>query len=107
MGPISQYTQRWLTEQGIPLGEPVRFPIPVREADFWTAQHIIAVKEAEHRPMMEKYFPHWTNRVEFWTIHDLDAAEPHEAIPLLVQQVDSLAAKLKASFSKNSNVSSH
>ena len=95
VGPISQYTERWLKEQNIPLAEPIRFPIPVQEADFWRAQHIVAVKEAEHRAMMDKYFPHWTNRVQFWNIHDLDAAEPHHAIPELIKHVDQFMQQLR------------
>lgn len=95
VGPISQHTKSWLQRQQIPLPEPVRFPIPVQEADFWKSNYLVAVKEAEHRPLMVEAFPHWTDRVEFWSIHDLDFAEPEEAIPLLVQQVDQLYEKLR------------
>lgn len=95
VGPISQYTQQWLKEQGIPLSEPIRFPIPVQEADFWRATHIIAVKEAEHRNMVQKYFPHWADRVRFWNIHDLDAAEPQHAIPELVRHVEEFMQQLR------------
>ena len=36
---------------------------------------MIAIKEAEHRPLIGKRFPHWVNRVEYWHIHDIDQAE--------------------------------
>ena len=35
----------------------VRLPLPVSEADLAAADRIIAVKEAEHRPMFEAKFP--------------------------------------------------
>ena len=89
-GPLSPHTISWLRGQGIPLPEPLRLPEMVQEADFWRAQRIIAVKEAEHRPLMEERFPHWSDRVEYWSIHDLDVATPAAAIPQLVAKVDQL-----------------
>jgi protein-tyrosine phosphatase len=93
-GPLSPHTERWLKQQGIPLPQPLRFPIPVQEADFWTAKQIVAVKEAEHKPLMLEHFPHWHSRSTYWNIHDLDAAEPQDAIPVLIRHVDDLIAKL-------------
>jgi protein-tyrosine phosphatase len=93
-GPISPYTLQWLKTENITLPEIMRMPQPVQEADFWTAQHVIAVKEAEHRPLMEANFPHWAQKVEYWTIHDLDAADPLDAIPELIRAVDRLRTNL-------------
>lgn len=93
-GAISPYTLKWLEEQRIPLPEIMRMPIPVQEADFWKADRVIAVKEQEHRAMIEANFPHWQKKVEYWTIHDLDAADPLDAIPELVRAVDRLRASL-------------
>jgi protein-tyrosine phosphatase len=95
-GPLSAHTKAWLAQQGINPAEPHRMPIPVLEADFWSADHIVAVKEAEHRSFMTELFPHWADRVEYWHIHDLDAATPDEAIPELVAHVERLFARLTA-----------
>lgn len=95
IGPLSPHTRSWLTAQKIPLADPLGVPTPVKEADFWNANHIVAVKEAEHRPLMEKYFPHWAERVEYWHVHDLDAATPEDAIPGLVDRVQHLYERLQ------------
>lgn len=97
VGPLSAHTKAWLAQQGISPSEPHRLPIPVKEADFWSAEHIIAVKEAEHRSIVSENFPHWSDKVEYWQVHDLDAATPDEAIPELVQHVDDLFARLTKS----------
>src|SRR5437588_8928181 len=70
-GPISRHTLSRLKEQGIAADDDPRFPLQVKELDLAAADHIIAVKEAEHRPMLEARFPAWRNRVEYWHVHDL------------------------------------
>lgn len=57
---------------------------------------MIALKEAEHRPLMREQFPDWEQRVEYWTIHDIDAATPAEALPLLEQRVITLLHEVRA-----------
>jgi low molecular weight protein-tyrosine phosphatase len=94
VGPLSAHTRAWLAENGIDPAEPHRMPIPVQEADFWAADHIVAVKQAEHRAMMLEMFPHWADRIEYWHVHDLDAALPDQAIPELVSLVDELFRRL-------------
>src|SRR3954469_19809779 len=69
-GPMSRHTMAALRELGIPFD--LRFPLVATEDDFQAAHHVIAVKEAEHRAMIERKFPKWLDRVEFWRVHDLD-----------------------------------
>jgi protein-tyrosine phosphatase len=71
-----------------------RLPLAAVEADFANAHRVIAVKETEHRPLIESRFPKWRDRVEYWQIHDLDCATPEEAIPLLEREVLSLLDRL-------------
>jgi protein-tyrosine phosphatase len=96
VGPLSAHTRAWLAENGIHPAEPHRMPIPVLEADFWSADHVVAVKEAEHRSMVQECFPHWADRVEYWHVHDLDAALPDQALPGLMTLVESLFVRLTA-----------
>ena len=93
-GPMSQFTIRRLKELGIALNEPLRFPLQVTERDLQAAQHIVAVKEAEHRPMLQRHFPIWTHRVEFWQVHDLDCAGPETALIELARHVEALLDRL-------------
>ena len=93
-GPISTFTLAGLKEMGISVEQPIRFPQPVTAADFQTARHVVAVKEAEHRPMIEQFFPEWLDRVEFWRVHDVDYVGPEIAIPELRQNVAELVERL-------------
>jgi protein-tyrosine phosphatase len=95
-GPISRYTVASLNVRGITSETCTRSPQSVTEADLAAADRIIAVKEDEHRPLFEKKFPHWVDRVEFWHVHDLDCATPDEAIPHLEREVAGLLDRLAA-----------
>lgn len=51
------------------------------------AQWIIALKDAEHRPMFESSFPAWVSRVAFWNVSDLDQAHADDALPAIEAKV--------------------
>lgn len=95
-GPISRHTVLRLQQQGIASDECERFPLPVSESDLTAADHIIAVKEAEHRPLVETRFPAWRDRIEYWHVHDLDCAIPEDAISHLEREVIRLVERLAA-----------
>jgi hypothetical protein len=67
-GAISELTAYRLTALGIPF-DPERFPVPLTEADLENADLVIAVKEAEHRAMMQEQFPEWriASSIGQWT----------------------------------------
>jgi protein-tyrosine phosphatase len=89
-GPMSRHTKEALRKLGVPIDKHLRFPITASAADFEAADHVVAVKEAEHRPLIERKFQAWLDRVEFWHVHDLDFAGPEEAIPHLDREVAGL-----------------
>jgi protein-tyrosine phosphatase len=93
-GPISRFTLSFLEELGIRLDEPIRYPLTVTVDDFHSARHVVAVKEVEHRPMIQQFFPEWLDRVEFWRVDDVDYAGPEIAIPELRQNVVDLIERL-------------
>jgi protein-tyrosine phosphatase len=95
-GPISRHTKDALRRLGIPFDKHLRFPITAAAADFESADHVVAVKEAEHRPLIQSKFPEWLECVEFWHVHDLDFAGPEEAIPHLDREVAALVERLRA-----------
>jgi protein-tyrosine phosphatase len=95
-GPISRYTVARLKEKGVAHDADQRFPLPLSESDLSAADHIVAVKEAEHRPLVEARFPAWCNRIEYWHVHDLDCATPDDAIPHLENEVTRLVERLAA-----------
>src|SRR5215213_45084 len=70
VGPLSPHTLLACQQRQLPVAESVRDPLPACGADFQRARLIVAVKEAEHRPLLEKLFPEWSNRVRYWHVHD-------------------------------------
>jgi protein-tyrosine phosphatase len=93
-GPVSRYTVDYLTARGILSDACQRLPAAVTDADFAGAHRVIAVKEAEHRPLVEARFAKWRDQVEYWQVHDLDCARPGEAIPHLEQELIRLLEQL-------------
>jgi protein-tyrosine phosphatase len=96
VGPLSPFAEAGLELRGLSEKQPYRIPRQACDADFASADLIIAVKEAEHRPLMEKLFPAHTPRVEFWNIHDLDAGHPVQALKELEARVKDVVERLRA-----------
>ena len=96
IGPMSHYTESRLTAHGIPFDDYQRLPIDVSRDDFSAAHHVVAVKEAEHRPLIQRRFPDCLTQVEFWKVHDIDCAQPDEALPHLEWNLTELLDRLPA-----------
>jgi len=94
-GPISRYTLAACDRLKIERPASERFPRKVTGPDFVTSDLVIAVKEAEHRPMMQTGFPEHLSCVEFWHVHDIDCAVPADTIADLEERVAALINRLK------------
>jgi protein-tyrosine phosphatase len=95
-GPISYHVVQFLKERGIHLTDPIRFPRVVSESELQAADLIVAVKRAEHRPLLEIGFARWVDNVEYWDVHDVYDSSPSEALPLLANRVAELVHRLQA-----------
>src|SRR5262249_23220832 len=95
IGPLSIHTRRELAALGISLPQPLRDPRDAAGPRFEAAQLIVALKEAEHRRLMQSRFPDWAGSVEYWHVHDLDCAGPADALPQVKRHVEDLIARLK------------
>jgi protein-tyrosine phosphatase len=98
-GPISCHTVAQLQQLGISTAACERFPIDATHEDFAQARLVVALKEAEHRQLIEAHFPDWATAVEYWHVHDLDFAPPPLAIPQLSKQVSRLLQRLSRDHS--------
>lgn len=98
-GPISLHTLQALVKKDIPFGH-IRSPISVTEQDLLNAQHIIALKQAEHRPLVSKNFPAWVERVEYWHVHDVEDEHPEQALPQIETAVRDLLQRLRHQSSR-------
>jgi protein-tyrosine phosphatase len=98
-GAISEFTAYWLTAMNVPFdGE--RFPIQLSKADLENADHVVAVKEAEHRAMMLEQFPEWADLIEYWHVDDMDCATADEALPVLQSCIEALVDRLATAQQK-------
>ena len=93
VGPISPHLRSYFEQLGI-RPESFRWPQPLQEEDLSGATRVIALKESEHRPMMQHYFPSWEARIEYWKIDDVDVAPPKTAIPAIMKCVENLVQTL-------------
>jgi predicted translation initiation factor SUI1 len=57
--------------------------------DFEVSDWIVALKQAEHLPLLQERFPAWAEKVEFWQVDDAP-----EALALIEREVMDLAARL-------------
>lgn len=98
-GPIAAPTLTALADAGIvpPAADIERYPAQVSERELADAGQIIAVKEAEHRPLLATGYPGWEDRVIFWHIHDLDQATAAEALG----EIDTLVRGLVDELAEN------
>ena len=94
---LSKYTIDYLARLAIPY-DTLRKPMDATEDDFAKADRVIAIKRAEHHPIIQKRFETFADRVEYWDIHDIDASTPEEQLPLLHAQVRSLITDLASAY---------
>ena len=93
-GPISSAAVKVLQQHGIVLPEPIRLPQQVQDEDFHRAHRIIALEEAEHRPLLVERFPRWLEQVEFWQVPDVPRAPVADGVALMTREVHALIRAL-------------
>ena len=96
IGCISSYALARLRLRGIEPPQPVRAPLDLEEENLAAAAVVVAVNEVEHRPLMQVRFPHWTERVRYWTVHDLDVTDANSGLAAIELAVQELLAELSA-----------
>ncbi|MBA7472944.1 hypothetical protein ES707_08276 [subsurface metagenome] len=94
VGPMSRFALEALQAQAIVPDGLTRAPMPCVLADFHDAHLVIALKEAEHRPLIEQRFPEIANSVTYWHVDDIEFAPPSIALPMIDAHVRDLIAAL-------------
>jgi predicted translation initiation factor SUI1 len=90
IGPMAASAVKALEARGLrAVVEFGRFPIQVTVEDIEAAHWIIALKEAEHLPLLQERFPAWSKKVEFWHVDDAP-----EVLDLIEREVMDLVARL-------------
>ncbi|MGE0609183.1 MAG: hypothetical protein AB7O62_18975 [Pirellulales bacterium] len=89
-GPMDAAARKLLHDHTITAaGADSRQPLQATEVDFLGTSWIVALKEAEHLPLLRDRFPDWAAKVEFWEVND----DP-TAFSLIEQEVMDLTARL-------------
>lgn len=94
VGPMSAHAVAGLTQLGIDPAGGGRTPRPCIVADLSAAQLIVALEEAEHRPLLLERFPGWEAQVRYWHVRDVEFEVPGKALAGLAIRVDELVAEL-------------
>ncbi|QOV90283.1 arsenate-mycothiol transferase ArsC [Humisphaera borealis] len=94
IGPVSKYVLEAMSSRGLECTSTARLPIGCQTTDLMSADKVIALKEAEHRPYLRQKFPDWEDRVTYWHVHDLDKSGPAEALALIERRVIELVEEL-------------
>ena len=94
VGPIAQPAARALRSLGASFDETqARMPQQANMIDLESADHIVALKKAEHLPLLKERFPYWPGanepaRIEYWHVDDVDRMAPDQALPLILGELD-------------------
>jgi protein-tyrosine phosphatase len=95
VGPISPHTLQALQAKGIEAEGAGRNPVLCNVADFTDAELVVALKEAEHRPMIEQRFSGVANRIEYWDVDDIEFLDPPTALGKIDELVRMLIGRLQ------------
>jgi protein-tyrosine phosphatase len=93
-GPISVAVIRRMINRGLPVPNVPREPLSLTRDDLLRASRIIALDADEHPPYVQRLFPEWVDRFEYWEVADLDRATADDALALIERKVDALIGAL-------------
>jgi protein-tyrosine phosphatase len=96
VGPMSRFALEALQTKAILPEGSARYPVSCSLADFDDAQLVIALKEAEHRPLIEQRFPEVADRVRYWHVDDVEFAHPTHALEMIDNRVEELISMLQS-----------
>jgi protein-tyrosine-phosphatase len=93
VGPMAASAIAALRAMGIRADDAMaRFPLQVTTDDFQLADQVVAMKQAEHLPLLQDRFPAWVEKVEFWHVDDAP-----EVLGLIEREVMGLAVRFTES----------
>jgi protein-tyrosine phosphatase len=96
VGPISPHVFSGLCARGVALEyATLRSPLPLALDDLLSADRVVALKRAEHLPIITQKFPQWASRIEYWHVDDLDLTTPDEALRKIEHNVTTLIRCLR------------
>ena len=90
IGPMAVEAVTALEALGVRTAHAVsRLPAQVTTDDLERADRVVALKKAEHLPLLQERFPAWAEKVEFWHVDDAP-----EALALIKREIMDLVARM-------------
>lgn len=90
VGPMAPIAVMALEARGVRASDAVsRLPAQATTDALEGADRIVALKQAEHLPLLQERFPAWAEKVEYWQVDDVP-----EALGLIEQEVMGLVARI-------------
>jgi predicted translation initiation factor SUI1 len=90
VGPMAVEAITALEALGVRAADAVtRLPAQVTTDDLERADRVVALKQAEHLPLLQERFPAWAEKVEFWHVDDAP-----KVLGLIEQEVMGLVARI-------------
>lgn len=90
VGPMAATEIKTLDVMGIRDAERCgRLPAQVTMSELEQADVIVALKHAEHLPLLQERFPAFAEKVEFWHVDDAP-----DALPIIENKINDLLARL-------------
>ena len=90
IGPMAASAIKALEALGVRADDAMtRLPAQVTLADLEHADRIVALKQAEHLPLLQERFPAWAGKAEFWHVDDAP-----EVLDLIEREVMGLVARI-------------
>lgn len=94
VGPMSSFALEALQARGIAPQGSSRDPILCTAADFSKARLVVALKEAEHRRMIESRFRRAAKNIVYWDVDDIAFLDPSIALDQIDHLVQALVRQL-------------
>jgi protein-tyrosine phosphatase len=91
---LSPHTLEHLAARKMDVRHTAPRRMQLTEEDLAEAEIIIALKDGEHRPMIQSLFPEWEKRVTFWEVGDQPEVKPSDGLPAIEKQVLRLIGEL-------------
>jgi len=93
-GTISIHVLEALQSRGASAIDPDRDPARVGLDDLFGATVVVALSDAEHRPMVAEAFPEWVDRIQWWEVGDIPLESVSSALPKIENLVRHLHDEL-------------
>jgi low molecular weight protein-tyrosine phosphatase len=94
VGPISPLVRSALAELGLVAPGADRLPASCTPLDFESADLIVALSDAEHRPLMLERYADWHARTEFWNVEDIGVTPSPVALAAVQERIEALIGRL-------------